>query len=216
MKARRVKGLDPEAALADNVQRIVVVRVEELHAFTPKALDPAEVDTLHDMRIAAKRLRYILELTAHVFGPYTVTASKRTKELQDQLGEIHDCDVTLPRVLALIEQTRQADAAAVRARAGAAGDLDPGLSARAPHATAWRGLEAMAVHLQARRDLLFDRFVELWAKLAREGFRARLEYAVAERPPGVPSGEHGGGAPDDVHGAGADPDGARAGTAAGA
>ena len=215
MKARRVKGLDPEAALADNVQRIVTVRVDELHAFMPKALDPAEVETMHDMRIAAKRLRYILELTAHVFGPYTVTASKRTKELQDLLGEVHDCDVTLPRVLELIEQTRQADAAAVRARAGEAGDLDPRLSARAPHATAWRGLEAMAVHLQARRDLMFDRFVELWAKLSREGFRARLEYAVAERPPGVPSPDHDGGAPHDGQSAGTDPRGARAGAGTG-
>ena len=215
MKARKVKGLDPEATLADNVQRIVSVRVDELHAFVPRALDPAEVETLHDMRIAAKRLRYILELTAHVFGPYTVTASKRTKDLQDLLGEIHDCDVTLPRVLELIEQTRVLDAHAVRASAGTADDLDPKLSARAPNATAWRGLEAMAVHLQARRDLLFDRFAELWAKLGREGFRARLEYAVAERPAGVTSGVDDGGASCNGQGPGAHPRGSRPGARAG-
>jgi hypothetical protein len=215
MKARRVKGLDPEAALADNVERIVGVRVGELHAFMPKALDPGEVEALHDMRIAAKRLRYILELTAHAFGPYAATAAKRTKELQDLLGEIHDCDVTLPRVVALIEQTRRADAQAVRVSAGDAEDLDPRLSARAPHATLWRGLEAMAVHLQARRSLLFDRFVEQWAKLARDGFRARLEYAVAERPAGVPSDDDDGAA-DDRAGAGADSRRAPAGAGPGA
>ncbi len=210
MKARRVKGLEPEGTLADNVALIVAVRTDELHAFMPKALDPAEVETLHDMRIAAKRLRYILELSAHVFGPYAGTAAKRTKELQDLLGEIHDCDVTLPRVVELIEQTRLQDAATVHARAREADDLDPRLSARAPHSTAWRGLEAMAVHLQARRALLFDRFVELWGKLGRDGFRARLEYAVAERPPGVPSPDDDGGAADPAQRAGADQRGSAA------
>jgi hypothetical protein len=37
------------------------------------------------------------------------------------------------------------------------------------------------VHLQARRELLFRRFLELWADYERKGFRARLEYAVTER-----------------------------------
>ena len=62
MKARKVKGLEPTATLADNAERIVHVRLDELCSFVPQALDPAEVTALHDMRIAAKRLRYILEL----------------------------------------------------------------------------------------------------------------------------------------------------------
>ena len=53
MKARKVKGLDPDGTLADNLQRIVAARLDELASFVPKALDPAEVKTLHDMRIAA-------------------------------------------------------------------------------------------------------------------------------------------------------------------
>ena len=63
MKARRVKGLDPEGPLADNAGRIVLVRLDELCSFMPRASDPEEVVALHDMRIAAKRLRYVLEVT---------------------------------------------------------------------------------------------------------------------------------------------------------
>ena len=187
MKARKVKELDPQGALADNAERIVRVRLDELQSFIPSALDPAQVTALHDMRIAAKRLRYVLEVTAEsCFGPYAATALKRTKDLQDLLGEIHDCDVQLSRVLARLDELRAADAAQARGRAKAgADDLDPRLAARTAHSTAWRGLETLAVYLEARRALLFERFLEMWAGLERDGFRARLDYAARERPPRV-------------------------------
>ena len=68
----------------------------------------AQVKAQHDMRIAVKRLRYVLELGDGCFGPYTRTALRRTKELQDVLGEIHDCDVALPRVLTRLESSARA------------------------------------------------------------------------------------------------------------
>ncbi len=182
MRARRVKHLDPDGPLGDQLERIVRVRVDELFAFMPRAADPAEVAHLHDMRIAAKRLRYILEIAEASFGPYAATASKRTKELQDLLGEIHDADVTLPRVLDLAERARLQDVAHARRRAGDAGDLEPRLASGGPNAQAHRGLATLATYHQARRELLFARFVEFWAALQREGFRARLEFAAAERP----------------------------------
>jgi CHAD domain-containing protein len=98
VKARKVKGLDCEASLAHNAQRILAVRLEELLGFMPAALDPDEVDALHDMRIAAKRVRYVLEVTEECFGPFGPDVRKKAKELQDILGEIHDCDVLLPQV----------------------------------------------------------------------------------------------------------------------
>jgi CHAD domain-containing protein len=171
MKARKVKGLEPGGTLADNVERIVAVRLDELCSFAPRVFDPGEVEALHDMRIAAKRLRYVLEVTGTLFGPYAVTAGKRTKELQDVLGEIHDCDVLVPRVEAVLDGLREEDVGAV-----AAGAQEP------PHAEEYRGLEVLIVKTRARRKQLYARFLELWTELEREGFRARLEYAIAERP----------------------------------
>ena len=176
--------LEPPSMLVTDAPEHTRLRKLVSRSFTPRALDPEEVVALHDMRIAAKRLRYILEVTADTcFGPYAKTALKRIKDLQDLLGEIHDCDVQLPRVVEREAELRSADALEARARAReGADDLDPRLARRTAHATAWRGLATLAVYLQARRDLLFGRFLALWIELERDGFRARLEYAARERP----------------------------------
>ena len=63
MKARRVEGLDRAAPLAANAARILAVRLAELRELAPPALHPGRADAQHDLRIAAKRLRYVLETT---------------------------------------------------------------------------------------------------------------------------------------------------------
>ena len=181
MKARKVKGLEPDGALADNAERIVRARLDELCSFMPTAADPAEVVALHDMRIAAKRLRYILEITGACFGPYAKTATKLTKELQDLLGEIHDCDVQIPAAAAFAERLLVEDATALHGAAGDADDLDPALLGQAPHRREHAGVAALEAYLRARRRVLFDRFLELWSGYERKGFRARLEFAIGER-----------------------------------
>jgi len=178
MKARTVKKLDPAGPLAENAARIIRVRLDELRSFSPKALEPDREDAQHDMRIAAKRLRYVLEVTGFCFGRPADTARRRARDLQDILGEIHDCDVMLPRVREHLEELRSADAAAVRAKAGQTPDLDPRLAAHAPSRTTYRGLDVLAVYLTARRQLLFDRFVSFWRRQEETGTWLRLERAV--------------------------------------
>ena len=181
MRARRVKGLDPAASMADNAERIVRTRLDELYSFTPKALNPKRVKALHDMRIAAKRLRYVLEIASFCFGPYASTATKRAKELQDLLGEIHDCDELLPRVRAVQRELRDGAVDGLLELVADADDLDPALGARVRHADAYGGLEVLAVWLEARRTLLFERFLDRWKTLQRQAFRERLERALDDR-----------------------------------
>ena len=183
MKARKVKGLDCEASLADNAERIVLVRLDELHRLAPAALDPSQEEALHDMRIAAKRLRYVLEVTEPALGSAAKRGIGEARTLQEVLGEIHDCDVMLATVRAHAKRLRAEDAAAVRsALAPTAVDVKPEQIAGAPNLANYRGLEALVTYLRVRRDVLFAAFSEQWAELDREGFRKSLEQAVAERP----------------------------------
>lgn len=97
MRARRVTGLDTGAPLRSNAARIVRVRAEELSSLAGDALDPAAATAQHDMRIAAKRLRYLLEIVGECLGEEATAARRAARDLQGVLGEIHDCDVMLPR-----------------------------------------------------------------------------------------------------------------------
>lgn len=97
MKARIVSGLEPAASLRSNASRIVRTRLDELLSLAERALDPKAVAAQHDTRIAAKRLRYVLEITGRCFGSEAESARDAARELQDVLGDVHDCDVMLPR-----------------------------------------------------------------------------------------------------------------------
>jgi len=108
LKARKVKHLDPAASFGANAARIVAVRTREVLDLAKDAQDPTDVKALHDLRIAAKRLRYLLELT----GPDATV--KQLKRLQDLLGEIHDCDVQLPPLRALARDAPEREAVGLR------------------------------------------------------------------------------------------------------
>jgi CHAD domain-containing protein len=181
VKARRVKKLDPAEPLADNAARIIRVRLDELRSLAPRALEPGATRRQHDMRIAAKRLRYVLETTEFCFGRVAETARRRARDLQEVLGDLHDCDLMLPRVEGHLDGLREADATAVRMWAGDAGGLGPELAAHAPHRTSYRGLEILIVYLRARRRLLFEQFSVLWAEQENAGVWDRLDRAMTNR-----------------------------------
>lgn len=56
---------------------------------------PRAANRLHRLRIAAKRLRYALELFAPCFKTDTKDFAKQIAEIQKSLGKLHDCDVWL-------------------------------------------------------------------------------------------------------------------------
>ena len=67
-------------------------------------------------------------------------------------------------------------------------DLDPGLVGSLEPAAEERGLVTLATYLRARRELLYDQFVAMWNDLERDGLRARLKFALSERPHAAANG----------------------------
>ncbi len=77
---------------------------EQVRAYEP-VLRWADVATLHQLRIAAKRLRYTLEFLRETLGPEAAPLIARVVALQDHLGYLNDADVaaTLARTF-LVQQ----------------------------------------------------------------------------------------------------------------
>jgi CHAD domain-containing protein len=110
VKPRAVGGLDPRAPLRPNAASVIRTRLDELRGFAGAALAPDASTAQHDMRIAAKRLRYLLEIVGPCIGEEAQLARDAAKRLQSVLGDLHDCDLMLERV-------RGIDAAVARLRA---------------------------------------------------------------------------------------------------
>ena len=74
-------------------REIILERLKEFEALSNGLLNPFEIETLHEMRIAAKRLRYALELFQQCWGRGISGYAKRIARIQGALGGLHDCDV---------------------------------------------------------------------------------------------------------------------------
>jgi CHAD domain-containing protein len=99
-KAWPVPPLKPKAPVQRNARQILAVRIDELFSYAPIIPHPDLIEELHNARIAAKRLRYTLELFDFVFGKRGAAAIDQLKELQELLGQIHDLDVRIDLIVA--------------------------------------------------------------------------------------------------------------------
>jgi CHAD domain-containing protein len=127
-KARPVEGLNSEDAYATAAAKIVAVRSREVADHSHDVLDVIDIERVHDMRVATRRLRAALEVFEPCFpAPQHEEALTEVKAVADALGERRDADVAIaalerfaaglaapdrPGVASLVEQirTEQADA----------------------------------------------------------------------------------------------------------
>ncbi|MDQ3374459.1 MAG: CHAD domain-containing protein [Acidobacteriota bacterium] len=73
----------------------VAASLEELCDLGASVYEPFNIEKLHEMRIAAKRLRYAVELFTACWGAKVEPFAAEIATMQSLLGEVHDCDVWL-------------------------------------------------------------------------------------------------------------------------
>jgi CHAD domain-containing protein len=88
--------VSPEEPYARAAAQIVRVRAAELFDQAEGVLDTEDIERVHDMRVASRRLRAVLEVFAPCFpkGQYR-SVLRDVKQLADALGERRDPDVHL-------------------------------------------------------------------------------------------------------------------------
>ena len=103
-KARPIEGLTSNDAYAAAAAKIVSVRTREVADHSQNVLDVTDIERVHDMRVASRRLRAVLEVFAPCFprGPYRGVL-RDVKMVADALGERRDPDVHLAAMQKLAE-----------------------------------------------------------------------------------------------------------------
>lgn len=81
--------------------------LEEFLAYEQFIYSPENVEQLHAMRIAGKRLRYSLEIFAPIYNKSLLPHVQVMKDIQDLLGAIHDADVWIDWLPKFIEEEEQ-------------------------------------------------------------------------------------------------------------
>ncbi len=71
----------------------IAMRLENMLAYEIYVNQPERLEELHAMRIAAKRLRYTMEVFAPLYQDELKQQLKTARNVQTMLGDIHDCDV---------------------------------------------------------------------------------------------------------------------------
>ena len=94
-KAKPVTALDIQAPTGKNARVLARTRLDELYSWSDFVDDPYRIRELHDLRIAAKRLRYSLEIFEGVLPEFSKEAVNELTQLQDELGDLHDSDVII-------------------------------------------------------------------------------------------------------------------------
>ena len=170
-------------AAFDHTQRHIVRQLEELLRHQESLADPEDRQSHHAMRIAAKRLRYTLEIARPVYPGRLDEAVEAIKKVQSLLGDVHDCDVWEEHLVAFVAKQRDR----VMALFGNAGRL---IRLQA-------GIEHLRADRRRYRQEVFRQLVDYWRELGHrqfwEGLKAlvqaqgQLPAAVQPPEPGLPA-----------------------------
>ncbi len=152
-KARPIPGLGKDDAFASVAARVVEIRAEELVEHSEGVLDLGDIERLHAMRVATRRLRAALEVFQPCFPKKRYRAVHREiKALADELGERRDRDVTLEQLDRFAAGLGAADRPGVRSLAAAVRDEQADANLKlAPSVTRER-VEALAGRLADLAD----------------------------------------------------------------
>ena len=108
-KAREL-DLDPQAPFDVAARHAVGVRAQEVFEHAAGVLDTGDIERVHDMRVATRRLRAALEVFATAFPKDELKPVLRdVKRLADALGERRDPDVHIEEYTKLRDSLGAAD-----------------------------------------------------------------------------------------------------------
>jgi hypothetical protein len=185
-KARPITGLNPQDSTGKNARMIAKVRLEDLYSWESFVDNPYNIAELHNMRIAAKRLRYTFEVFEDALPVASKTVLKELVQLQEELGNLHDSDVmiallrlclgshdtaTMPEAMHLNGNKQHAHVKSLVSAELIDDLLDPAV---APSVEERYGLEHFLLSQEQLRNQQYDAFRQHWYTLQARDFKRKV------------------------------------------
>lgn len=148
----------PVQAAAYEIPTVAALRIgtrlATMRSFEPWIDHADAVAEHHAMRIAAKKLRYTMEVYGPVYRLGLKKPHARVKRVQEILGDLHDCDVWIDQVTRLLLRER--------------GRLRSGKGERRPDTATLASLRLFLRDREQTRIVLHRRFRRYWQSLERQ------------------------------------------------
>ena len=98
-KALTVKNIAPEKSLEECARRIITTRLREMMSFKEGTIDGTDIEYVHDMRVASRRLRAAMRNFGDCFVPKKEFRRhlKQVERITSTLGDVRDLDVLIDR-----------------------------------------------------------------------------------------------------------------------
>ena len=109
-KARDIPGFSADLPFREAAALAVGTRADEVWEHEQRAMDIADIEGVHDMRVATRRLRAAMEIFAPCFPKKRHRkALREVKDLADLLGTRRDPDVMIERLRGIEARLTQED-----------------------------------------------------------------------------------------------------------
>jgi CHAD domain-containing protein len=150
-KAREIPQLAEPLSFRQAAAAAVEVRAAEVFEHSEGVLDTGDIERVHDMRVATRRLRAAMEIFAPCFPRKEFKrALKDVKSLADTLGDRRDPDVHIAELERIRKALTREDARGIRSLE----DELRGAQQAGNEALASRLREVQETHLRERLDAL--------------------------------------------------------------
>ena len=144
----------------------VHLRLQVLGSLAPFLKIPTAVTQHHQMRVAAKRLRYAMEIFKKLYGDDLDKFIQTIKGLQDLLGALHDADIWVETIPFFIEDERDKTIEYF--------GNTKSFSRLLP------GLQSIQKNQQDLRVEIYEKTVSFWKKMEENNFLKDLESLLSE------------------------------------
>lgn len=180
-KAHKIIGVTPQGSYYENARIILPQKVEEVYTWEPFIRDESRRKELHNMRISIRRLRYAMEVFRVAYQTAVnaqrsetisnVLSEEQTRaiditstnsqyneflaiivDLQEILGDIHDCDVVLETLV----------------------DYKSQLVNQGEQTVMFPGINTLIARARETRRADYKIFMEKWEHLSVTNFKQKL------------------------------------------